>query len=78
MPLEGFKVRGSEAEARIADGHLRLSSKNGRATPLIDTAAHQNARLTLVASKAGGDRMGALALADSNGSESIEAVLTSQ
>ena len=78
LPLRGLKLLGDEAEARIADGHLRLSSKSGRATLLIDAAALQNARLTLVASKAGAARMGALVLTDAGAGEGIEAALTSQ
>ena len=45
---------------------------------LIDTEPLRNARLSLTAVKAAGDRMGAIALAGAEGEGGIEATLTSQ
>ncbi len=76
LPLEGLKVLGNEARATIEDGHLRLVSRNERALVLIDSAELRNARLTLTAVKASGERMGAVALAGPNGEGGYEAALT--
>jgi hypothetical protein len=78
LPLDRLKVLGSEASATIVDGHLRLVSRNERATVLIDSSRLQNARLTVTAVKAGGERMGGIALAGPDGTGGIEASLTSR
>jgi hypothetical protein len=78
LPLDGLRVAGEGAEAAIVDGHLRLSSANGRAIVLIDKPTIRNARLSLTAVKASGDRMGAVALTGAGGTGGIEAALTSR
>ncbi|HOQ47233.1 MAG TPA: metallophosphoesterase [Bryobacteraceae bacterium] len=78
LPLEQLKIIGSDAEAAVLDGHLRLSSKSGRALALIDVSAVQNARLTLTAVKSPGEYMGAVALAGPDGAGGIEATLTAR
>ena len=78
LPLTGMRVLGDAPRASIVDGHLRVASREGRAIVLIDTAALGNARLTLTAIKAGGERMGGLALASPDGRDGIEATLTSR
>lgn len=78
MSLEGLRVFGPEARATIVDGHLRLASRQGRAAVLIDTAELRHARLTLTAVKAGGEGMGAIALADRDSEGGIEATVTSR
>jgi predicted phosphodiesterase len=78
LPLEGLRVLGNDAQAVIVDGHLRLTSRSDRALVLVDAAALRSARLTLTAVKAGGERMGAVALAGSNGEGGIEATVTSR
>jgi Calcineurin-like phosphoesterase len=76
--LEHLKVTGADARATIDDGHLRLTSRTERATVLIDTSQLHDARLTLTVIKAGGERIGGLALAAPDGSGGIEASLTSR
>ncbi len=71
LPLDGLKVTGAGAEAVIQDGHLRLSSPNGRGVVLIDHKPLGRARLSLTIIKAGGDRIGGLA-------GDIEAALTAK
>jgi hypothetical protein len=78
LPLDGLRVLGNEARASIADGHLRLSSRSGRAMVLIDSASLGNARLSLTAVKASADCMGAIALARADGEGGIEAAVTSR
>lgn len=78
LPLTGLKVAGPGAAAAVMDGHLRLTSGDGRASVMIDGAQLRDARLSLTAVKASGDRMGAIALADSEGEGGIEATLTSR
>lgn len=78
VPLSGLRLLGDDAEAEIVDGHLRVGSRAGRATMLIDTAALDRARLTFTAVKARGDRMGAIALAAADGTGGIEATVTSR
>jgi hypothetical protein len=78
LPLEGMKVIGAEAKAAIVDGHLRLSSRDDRALVLVEPAGLQNARLTVTAVKAAGERMGCIALADPSGSGGVEALVTSR
>lgn len=78
LPLTGLKVIGADARARIVDGHLRLASRTGRATVLIDTAAMGDARLTLTAVKARGERMGGIARAAADGTGGVEAVVTAR
>jgi hypothetical protein len=78
LPLDGLKVIGADARAAIVDGHLRLVSRNDRAVVLVDPAGLQNARLTLTAVKAAGERMGCIALARPDGAGGIEAVVTSR
>jgi hypothetical protein len=78
LPLDGLKVIGAEAKATIVDGHLRLASRNDRALVLVEPAGLQNARLTVTAVKAAGERMGCIALTDANGSGGVEAVVTSR
>jgi hypothetical protein len=78
LPLTGLRVIGADARARIVDGHLRLLSRTGRATLLIDTAALGDARLSLTAVKARGERMGGIARAAADGTGGIEAVVTSR
>ena len=69
LPLGRLKVAGADARAVIADGHLRLTARNGRAMVLVDSSALRSARLTLTAVKAGGERMGVIALAAPDGTE---------
>lgn len=76
LPLDRLKVFGDGAFASIADGHLRLVSQRGRAVVLIDTAGLRNARLSLTAVKASGQRMGGLALAAADGTGGVEAAVT--
>ena len=78
LPLAGMRVLVTRRAPRIVDGHLRMASREGRAIVLIDTAALGNARLTLTAIKASGERMGGLALASPDGRDGIEATLTSR
>jgi hypothetical protein len=78
LPLTGLRVIGADARARIVDGHLRLVSRTGRATVLIDTAALGDARLSLTAVKARGERMGGIARASADGTGGIEAVVTAR
>lgn len=78
LPLGRLKVTGSDARAMIDDGHLRLTSRTERALVLIDSSPLQNARLTLTAVKAAGERMGGIALAAPDGTGGIEASLTSR
>lgn len=78
LPLERLKLIGADASATIVDGHLRLNSRSERAMVLIDTSQLHDARLTLTASKAGGERIGGIALASPDGSGGIEASLTSR
>jgi hypothetical protein len=78
LPLTGLKVLGADARARIVDGHLRLVSRTARATVLIDTAAMGDARLSLTAVKARGERMGGIARAAADGTGGIEAVVTAR
>lgn len=78
LPLKGLRVVGEGARASIVDGHLRLSSREGRAALLVDGDALGNARLTLTLVKAGAERMGGLAWASADGREGIEATLTSR
>ena len=78
LPLTGLKVIGADARARIVDGHLRLVSRTARATVLIDTAAMGDARLSLTAVKARGERMGGIARAAADGTGGIEAVVTAR
>lgn len=78
LPLTGLKVIGADARARIVDGHLRVMSRAARATVLIDTAAMGDARLTLTAVKARGERMGGLARAGADGTGGVEAVVTAR
>lgn len=78
LPVESLKVCGGDARCSIQDGHLRLTARNGRAVVLIDTAALQNARLTLTAVKMSAERIGGIALANADGSGGIEAAVTSR
>lgn len=78
MPVTGLKIIGDGTKARIVDGHLRLSSGRSKGIILIDTADLQKARLSFTAVKARGSAMGAIALANSDGSGGFEAVLTSR
>jgi hypothetical protein len=78
LTLEHLKVTGTDARVAIDDGHLRLTSRNERAMVLIDTSPLHDARLSLTAVKAGGERMGGVALAGPDGSGGIEASLTSR
>jgi hypothetical protein len=78
LPLTGLRVIGTDARARIVDGHLRLASRTGRATVLIDTAAMGDTRLSLTAVKARGERMGGIARAAADGTGGIEAVVTAR
>ena len=78
LPLTGLRVMGDAPVATIVDGHLRVSSREGRAIVLVDTGALDNARLTLTAIKSRAERMGALALASPDGSEGVESAVTSQ
>lgn len=78
LPLTDLRVLGEAPRASIGDGHLRVTSREGRAIVLIDTAALGNARLTLTAIKAGGERIGGLAFASPDGRDCIEATLTSR
>lgn len=78
MPLEHVTVVGDDASARLADGHLTVSSRSGRAAVLIDGGALRRARLTVSLVKASGDAVGAMVLADDRGRGGIEAVLTSR
>ncbi len=76
--LERLKIVGADARATIVDGHLRLTARSERAMVLIDTSPLHDARLTLTASKAAGERIGGIALAAPDGSGAIEASLTSR
>ena len=78
LPLERLKVTGADYRAAIVDGHLRLTARSERAMILLDSLALRNARLTLTAVKAAGERMGGIALAAPDGSGGIEASLTSR
>jgi hypothetical protein len=78
LPLDRLKVIGNDARAAIRDGHLRLIGRNDRALVLIDTASLQQARLTLTAVKAAGERIGGIALAGPDGTGGIEAAVTSR
>jgi hypothetical protein len=78
LPLERLSVTGADARATIVDGHLRLTSRSERAIVLIDSSRLRDARLTLTAVKAAGERMGGIALAAPDGSGGIEASLTSR
>jgi hypothetical protein len=78
LPLENLNVVGNEARALIHDGHLRLSGRNDRALVVINTAPLQQARLTLTAVKASGERIGGIALAGPDGKGGIEAAVTSR
>jgi hypothetical protein len=77
LPLHGLKVVGAGARAAIEDGHLRLTSGEGRAVVLINAAALSAARLSLTVTKASGNRIGGIALAGEGGEGGIEATLTS-
>jgi hypothetical protein len=76
LPLDRLKVFGEGAHASINNGHLRLVSQRQKAVVLIDTAGLRNARLTLTAVKASGQRIGGLALAAPDGTGGIEAAVT--
>lgn len=78
MPLERLKVIGEGAEAAIHDGHLRLAAKSARGAVLIDAGKLENARLTLTAVKAEGERMGGIALAGEDGRGGVEATVTAR
>jgi hypothetical protein len=78
LPLDGLKVIGNDAQAVVADGHLRLTARNERGLVLIDAAALGQARLTLTAIKLSGERMGGVALAGADGSGGAEAAVTSR
>jgi hypothetical protein len=77
LPLDGLKVSGPDARATIVDGHLRVASRE-RAVVLVDTAALDQARLSLTAVKARAERIGGIALAGPDGSGAVEAALTSR
>ncbi len=76
MPIEKLTVVGDDVAARVADGHLRLSSRLGRAGVVIDTADLRDARLTMSMVMASGDAAGGFALAGANGRGGVEAVVT--
>lgn len=76
LPLDRLKVCGAGAHATIHNGHLRLVSQRQKAVVLIDTADLRNARLTLTAIKASGQRIGGVALAAPDGTGGIEAAVT--
>jgi hypothetical protein len=78
LPLQGLSVLGEEAKAAIVDGHLRLVSRSDRAMVLIDSSKMRNARLTMTAVKAAGERMGGIAFAGQDGTGGIEAAVTSR
>lgn len=78
LPLQNLRLAGEGAHAVIADGHLRVSNRDGRASVLIDTAPLRDARLTLTIVKAGGERVGGVALAAADGSAGIDATITSR
>jgi len=78
LPLERLKVTGTDARAAIVDGHLRLTARSERALVLVDSSGLHNARLTLTAVKAAGERMGGIALAAPDGTGGIEASVTSR
>jgi hypothetical protein len=78
LPLDQLKVIGNDAQAALQDGHLRLTARNERALVLIDTAALNQARLTLTAVKAAAERIGGIALAAPDGAGGIEAAVTSR
>lgn len=78
LALEKLRVIGGEAQAGVADGHLRLTGRNERAMVLIDTAPLNQARLTLTIVKAAGERVGGIGLAGADGAGGIEAALTSR
>lgn len=76
LPLDRLKVVGAGAVASAFDGHLRVVCQRGKGVVLIDVGALQNARLTLTAVKAMGQRIGGIALANADGSGGIEAAVT--
>lgn len=78
LPLERLKVIGADARATIVDGHLRLTARSERALVLVESSGLRNARLTLTAVKAAGERMGGIALASPDGTGGIEASVTSR
>jgi len=78
LRLDRLKVIGNDARAVVQDGHLRLVARNDRPLVLIDAVSLQQARLTLTAVKATGERMGGIALAGPDGTGGIEATVTSR
>ncbi len=71
-------VVGNDASARIHDGHLELKSEKGTGFLLIDKPTPGNVRISFSAAKEGATRMGVVAWANSDCSNSIEGVLTSE
>lgn len=78
LPLSGLKLIGNDAQGTVVDGHLRLSSRTGRAALLIDTKKLRDARLTIAFVKSGADQIGAIALANEDGQGGFETALTSR
>jgi hypothetical protein len=78
MSPDGLVLHGGNAQVRIEDGHLTLTSEKGRGTVLIDKRGAGNFRLSFSATKEGATHMGAVFSMSDDGSERIDGVLTSE